>query len=76
MFWDKDSVEILSGNIPANLFSEFDGMKVISETMKNGQEMYMIYDANLVDMTFRYRLFTWWGVTIKDPQRCGVAVSF
>lgn len=76
LFWDKDAVEILSGNIPANLFSEFDGMKVITETMKNGQEMYMIYDANIVDMTFRYRLFTWWGVTIKDPQRCGVAVTF
>lgn len=76
LFWDRDAVEILSGNIPANLFAEFDGMKVISETMKNGQEMYMIYDANITDMTFRYRLFTWWGVTIRDPQRCGVAVTF
>jgi len=73
MFWDKDAVEILSGNIPADLFKEFNGMKVISETMKNGQSMYMIYDANIVNMNFRYRLFTWWGVTIKDPQRCGVA---
>lgn len=76
LFWDRDAVEVLSGNIPANLFQEFDGMRVISETMTNGQEMYMIYDANIVDMTFRYRLFTWWGITIKDPQRCGVAVTF
>lgn len=76
LFFDMDAVEILSGNIPANLFAEFDGMKVISETMSNGQEMYMIYDASIVGMTFRYRLFTWWGVTIKDPQRCGVSVTF
>jgi len=76
LFWDRDAVEILSGNIPANLFSEFDGMKVISETMSNGQEMYMIYDANIEKMTFRYRLFTWWGVTVKDPQRCGISVTF
>lgn len=75
IFWDRDAIEVLSGTIPANLFAEFDGMKVISETMKNGQEMYMIYDANMIDMTFRYRLFTWWGITVKDPQRCGVALS-
>lgn len=76
LFWDKDAVEVLSGTIPANLFSEFDGMKVINSTMPNGQEMYMVYDANITDMTFRYRLFTWWGITIKDPQRCGAAVTF
>lgn len=76
LFWDKDAIEILSGNIPANLFQEFDGMKVLTETMPNGQEMYMIYDANIVDMTLRYRLFTWWGVTVKDPSRCGIAVTF
>lgn len=76
IFFDKDAVEIISGQIPANLFSEFDGMKVLTETMPNGQEMYMIYDANITNMEFRYRLFSWYGVTIKDPQRCGVAISF
>lgn len=76
VFFDADAVEILSGTIPAELFGQFDGMKVINETMANGQSMYMIYDANLVNMNFRYRLFTWWGVTIKDPQRCGTAISY
>jgi len=75
LFWDRDAVEVLTGTIPADLFNQFDGKKVLTETMKNGQPMYMIYDSNIVDMTFRYRLFTWWGVTIKDPQRCGVAVQ-
>lgn len=75
LFYDRDAVEILTGTVPANLFSQFDGKKVISETMKNGQAMYMVYDSDITDMTFRYRLFTWWGVTIKDPQRCGVAIS-
>lgn len=76
LFFDKDAVEVLGGNIPANLFREFDGMKVINETMKNGQKMYMVYDGQLNDMSLRFRLFTWWGVTIKDPSRCGVAVTF
>lgn len=76
LFYDKDAVEVLGGTIPANLFQSFDGLKVINQTMKNGLKMYMIYDANMVNMQFRYRLFTWWGVTIKDPSRCGVAVTF
>lgn len=75
LFFDKDAVEVISGTIPAGLFSEYNGHKVISSTMKNGQPVYMVYDANIVNMNFRYRLFSWWGVTIKDPMRCGVAIS-
>ena len=76
LFWDKDAVEVLGGTIPAQLFKQFDGMKVLSHTMKNGQEMYMVYDGNIATMNFRYRLFTWYGITIKDPSRVGVAVTF
>ena len=76
LFYDKDAVEVLGGSIPAELFKSFDGLKVINQTMKNGLKMYMIYDANMINMQFRFRLFTWYGVTIKDPSRCGVAVSF
>ena len=75
LFWDKDAVEVLGGNIPAELFKQFDGMKVVSQTMSNGQTMYMVYDGDIAKMTFRYRLFTWYGVTIADPRRCGVSVS-
>lgn len=76
LFYDKDAVEVLGGTIPAELFKGFDGLKVVNQTMKNGLKMYMIYDANMINMQFRYRLFTWWGVTIKDPSRCGVAVTY
>jgi len=51
-------------------------MKVITHTMANGQEMYMVYDGNLVDMSFRYRIFTWYGINVINPSACGVAVSF
>lgn len=76
LFWDQDAVEVIGGTIPAELFKEFDGMKVISETMKNGQEMYMIYDGDIATLNFRFRLFTWYGITIKDPSRVGVSVTF
>jgi hypothetical protein len=76
LFYDKDAVEVLGGTIPAELFKSFDGLKVINKTMKNGLKMYMIYDANMINMQLRFRLFTWYGITIKDPSRCGVATSF
>lgn len=75
LFWDKDAVEVLGGTIPAELMAQFDGKKVINMGMKNGLNMYMVYDGNITDMTFRYRLFTWYGVTIKDPSRVGIATT-
>ena len=51
-------------------------MQVISETLGNGLNMYMIYDANMITMNLRYRLFTWYGLTMKDPSRAGIATTF
>ncbi len=76
LFWDKDAIEVIGGSIPAGLFKQYDGMQVISSTMKNGQEMYMVYDGDIATMNFRYRLFTWYGITVRDPSRAGVAVTF
>lgn len=76
VFWDSGAVEVLGGVIPADLFKQYDGMKVLSDTMKNGQAMYIVYDGNIATMNFRYRLFTWYGITICNPALCGVAVTF
>lgn len=76
LFWERDSVEVMGGTVPAQLFKEFAGKKVINATMKNGQEMYMLYDGNIVAFNFTFRLFTWNGVTIKNPQNCGVATRY
>lgn len=76
LFYDKDAIEIVGGEVPMELMSQYDGMKVIRQTLGNGLNMYMIYDANLVNMNLRYRTFVWYGVTMKDPSRAGVAVTF
>lgn len=76
IFWAKEAVEVISGTIPANLFSQFNGMQVINSTMKNGQEMYMIYRGNVEALTFTFRIFTWYGVTIANPMACGCAVTY
>jgi hypothetical protein len=76
LFWDKSAVEVIGGTIPADLFSQYDGMKVITDTMANGQQMYMIYDGQLDSLNFRYRIFTWYGITICNPSNAGVAITF
>jgi hypothetical protein len=56
--------------------AQYDGMKVVSHTMANGQTMYMVYDGDIATMSFRYRIFTWYGVNVVNPSGCGVAVRF
>lgn len=76
LFWDKDAVEVIGGVVPAELFKEFSGKKVLTDTMKNGQQMYLIYDGNITTMNFQWRLFTWNGITMRNPQNAGVATRF
>ena len=76
IFWCKDSIEITSGDAPLELLNEYDGMKVVSSTLKSGQNMYMAYDGNLADLTFRFRVFTWYGVTNANPSANGVGHRF
>lgn len=76
IFFDKDAVEVIGGTIPAELFSQFAGFKVLTQTMVNGLTMYLVYDGNIDDMSFRYRCFTWYGITVADPSRCGTMTTF
>lgn len=76
LFWDKSAVEVIGGTIPAELFSQFDGMKVITEKMSNGLNLYMIYDGSIEELTFRFRIMDWWGICVANPQNAGVAVTF
>ena len=76
IFWCKNSLEVTGGDAPLQLLNEFSGMKVISSTMSNGQKMYMAYDGNIATLNFRCRLFTWYGLTNKNPSANGVAISF
>jgi hypothetical protein len=76
IFWCKESVEVFGGSAPIELLNEFGGQRVISSTMTNGQEMWMAYDGDIDTLTFKCRLFTWYGLTNKDPSANGVFVTF
>ncbi len=76
LFWEKSSIEVLGGTIPAELFQQFDGKKVVHDTLKNGLEMYMLYDGDIIEMNFRFRIFTWYGITMCDPSNAGVALTY
>lgn len=75
-FWCKSSLEVTSGDAPLELLNEFGGMKVVSSAMSNGQNMYMAYDGDVDKLTFKCRLFTWYGLTNADPSANGVFVTF
>ena len=49
-------------------------MQVMSETMENGQRMYLVYDGEIDDLSFKARLFTWWGLTNKRPSANGIGI--
>lgn len=76
VFFDKSSIEVFHGDIPANFFNQFGGQKVLTSTLKSGQKMYMLYDANSTTMNLRFRVFTWWGVTNRNPMANGIAISY
>ena len=76
LFWDKSAVEVIRGNIPAQFFTQFEGMKVRQEKMKNGLTMYFLYGGDMDTLTFKFRLFTWYGLTVAKPDQVGVAVTF
>ncbi len=76
LFFDKMAVEVMGGEIPAEIFAQFNAAKYVSDTMSNGQEVYLLYDGDIATMTFRFRLFTWWGITIADPSNCGCCVTY
>ena len=76
IFWDRSAVEVIGGTIPAELFKQYDGMKVVTDTMSNGLQLYMVYDGDIATMNFRFRIFTWYGITICNPANCGVAVTY
>jgi hypothetical protein len=76
LFWAKDAVEVIGGALPANLMKEFAGKKVLTERMKNGQPMYMIYDGNVSTLQLKFRLLSWYGVTVRNPSAVGVAVDY
>jgi hypothetical protein len=74
IFFDKSAIEVIGGTIPAELFAQYDGMKVITDSLANGLQLYMVYDGDLATMNFRFRIFVWYGITVCNPSNCGAAV--
>lgn len=75
-FWANDSMAFVNADGNLDVLNEFDGMKVVSETLDNGIKLYMAYDATLSTLNCRVRLFTWYGLVNKDPSRNGNAIYY
>ncbi len=71
LFGAKNAIQVNGGTLPANLLSEFEGLKIIYDRMDNGQEIYFGYSGNLGSLDFRCRAFTIYGITVMDASGCG-----
>lgn len=76
VFWQKDSIEVISGKMPMDKFGEFAGKKVATETLSNGMTMYMLYDGDIASLQLKYRMFIWYGVNNLNPMDNGLLVKF
>lgn len=76
LFWTKDSIQMIGGEAPWQLMSEFAGKKVITEQLTSGITLYMIYDADVTAANFKYRIFVWYGLANRNPMANGQAVTF
>lgn len=71
IFWCNDSIEILNGDAPLQFLGELDGMKVMQETLASGTNLYMLYQGDINTVSFKCRLFTWYGLTNRNPSANG-----
>ncbi len=76
IFWDQSAIKVVGGTLPANMFQEFNSAKVITKSLSNGLPVYCLYDGDIADLTFRYRIVAWTGVTVVNPSNAGVCVSY
>jgi len=76
LFWDRDAIKVVGGTIPVGMFQDFNSAKVLTKSLSNGLPLYCLYDGDIADLTFRYRIVAWTGVTVVQPQNCGVAVDY
>lgn len=74
-FWANDSIEVIAGNIPFDRLGELSGFKVVNEALDNGVQLYMAYQGSIETLNLNVRLFTWYGVTNRDPSRNGIAIN-
>jgi len=75
LYWQKNSIEVITGDVPMLLLGQNGGMKVMKEKMKNGLNMYLLYDGDITKATTQWRLFVWYGTNNANPGDNGVAIK-
>jgi hypothetical protein len=71
----EDSVKLLSGALPMQLLSQFQGNKVIEHRMDNGMVIYMVYWTDAASMQLQFKILSWWGINVVKPNAAGLWVN-
>jgi len=74
LFWENDSISI---NVAPVLGSEEDlgGMVLMNETTEMGLNVVVAKQGAIADLSTEWRVTTFFGVTIRDPLKCGVLMG-
>ena len=76
LFWQQDSIEVYGGEVPMEILAQFGGMKVAKERLSNGLWFYVLYDANIANVSATWRQFIWYGVNNARPADNGIGIAY
>jgi hypothetical protein len=76
LFFDKSAITVLAGEVPWEKIKEWAGKKIVTDTLKNGVNVYILYDGDIITANFDYRIFLWYGVTVNNPSNAGILTTY
>jgi len=71
-FWENDSIAINSGNLAVE---GMNNLSVMRDQTDSGIELVIASQGQLGAFTNQYRITAFYGVTVKDPMKCGVILA-
>jgi len=74
LFWENDAISI---NVAPVVGSEEDlgGMILMNETTELGLNVVVAKQGAIADLSTEWRVTTFFGVTIRDPLKCGILLG-
>ncbi len=71
-FWENDMICLNAGSLNVDSMA---GLSVMKDSTDSGIQIILASEGDLGTFTGRYRLTAFYGVTVKDPLRCGVLLA-
>lgn len=71
-FWQNDMISLNAGSLAVDMLP---GMSVMRDVTDSGIQIILASQGDLGTFTGKFRLTAFFGVTVRDPMRCGVLLA-